>query len=83
LVERDFQVITPEAPSSHAGNVCFETRSAEAITKQLANEGILVWGSEGRIRVSTHLYNSSADVERLSASLDRVDSVGAGSTAGR
>jgi cysteine desulfurase/selenocysteine lyase len=79
LVDRDFQVITPEGPSSHAGDVCFETQSAGAITRQLANQEILVWGSEGRIRISTHLYNSSADVERLFASLDHVVKVGAGS----
>ena len=83
LVDRDHQVITPEEPSSHAGNVCFETRSAEEITKRLADEGILVWGSEGRIRVSTHLYNSSADVERLFVSLDRLASVGAASPVGQ
>ena len=70
LADRDFQVLTPAAPASHAGNVCFETDSADAMTRHLANEGILVWGSEGRIRVSTHLYNSSADVQRLFAALD-------------
>ncbi|HLZ07785.1 MAG TPA: aminotransferase class V-fold PLP-dependent enzyme [Chloroflexota bacterium] len=70
LVARNFEVTTPEAAASHAGNVCFKSASAGEITKRLADEGILVWGSEGRIRVSTHLYNSTADVDRLFASLD-------------
>jgi selenocysteine lyase/cysteine desulfurase len=69
LVERGFSVTTPAAPSGRAGNVCFETEGAELIAGALAKQRVFVWGSEGRIRVSTHVYNSEDDVIRLATSL--------------
>jgi selenocysteine lyase/cysteine desulfurase len=69
LVERGFSVMTPSAPSDRAGNVCFEADEAEALVDALASRKVLVWGSEGRIRVSTHVYNSEDDVQRLVGSL--------------
>ena len=70
LTRRGFEVTTPETAASRAGNVCFVTTDAEAFVRNMAAKGILVWGSEGRVRVSTHIYNSSSDVERLFTALD-------------
>ena len=36
---------------------------------RLAEMGVLCWGEFGRMRISTHLYNGSADVTRLLAVL--------------
>lgn len=36
-----------------------------AVAKQLAQEKILVSARHGRLRVSTHFYNSEADIDRL------------------
>jgi selenocysteine lyase/cysteine desulfurase len=70
LEERGFVVTTPAAPADRAGNVCAEADSPEALVAALSQDGVEIWGSEGRIRISTHVYNSSADVDRLFASLD-------------
>jgi selenocysteine lyase/cysteine desulfurase len=72
LIERGYSVTTPAAPAGRAGNVCFEASDAESLVDFLARQKVLVWGSEGRIRVSTHVYNSEDDVHRLITSLDRI-----------
>jgi cysteine desulfurase/selenocysteine lyase len=72
LVERGFPVITPEPREERAGNVCFLDPDALGLADRLAERGVLVWGGEGRIRVSTHVYNDEEDVDRLLAALDAV-----------
>jgi cysteine desulfurase/selenocysteine lyase len=72
LVERGFPVITPEPREERAGNVCFLDPDALGLADRLAERGVLVWGGEGRIRVSTHVYNDREDVGRLLAALDAV-----------
>ena len=66
------ELMTPESPDERAGNVCFMAPNIREITEWLESRGILVWGSYAgveRARVSTHLYNSSRDVDRLLAAL--------------
>jgi selenocysteine lyase/cysteine desulfurase len=46
---------------------------AQDLAERLARQGVLVWGGEGRIRVSTHIYNDRKDVRRL---LDVLDALG-------
>lgn len=73
LLARGRSVMTPDAARQRAGNTCFEDPDAEALVAGLAERGVQVWGSEGRVRVSGHVYNSSEDVERFFDSLDEVD----------
>ncbi len=75
LSERGYRVMTPEQPEQRAGNICFETTAAERLVDLLAGRGVQVWGSEGRVRVSTHVYNSDDDVQRL---FDALDDLGVG-----
>jgi cysteine desulfurase/selenocysteine lyase len=72
LVSRGLAVMTPAEPAARAGNVCFECPDAAALVAALAARRVQVWGSEGRIRVSTHLYNSSEDVARFFEALDQI-----------
>ncbi|MEX1172628.1 MAG: aminotransferase class V-fold PLP-dependent enzyme [Chloroflexota bacterium] len=57
--------LTPLDPTERAANVAFRYRGAEDLARRLAVRGVLVWGSEGRLRVSVHGYNNSADIERV------------------
>lgn len=70
LVERGYPVITPAPREERAGNVCFLEPHAQDLAERLARQGVLVWGGEGRIRVSTHIYNDREDVRRLLDVLD-------------
>jgi selenocysteine lyase/cysteine desulfurase len=72
LIEMGRVVITPEQPPRRSGNTCFADRRAEQLVAQLAQQRILVGGDLGRVRVSTHLHNSSEDVDRCLAALRRM-----------
>ena len=66
------EITTPEQPERRAGNAtCVVPTGVDsaALAARLAEEGVLVWGGDGRLRVSCHLYNDEADVERLLAVL--------------
>lgn len=64
-----FTVISPQNRSARSGNTCFLVEDAHAMQLRLAEIGMLCWGEFGRMRISTHLYNGSADVARLLTAL--------------
>jgi cysteine desulfurase/selenocysteine lyase len=72
LRSRGFTVLTPEAPAERAGNVCFLVDDAAGLAGRLAGLRVLVWGGEGRVRVSPHVHCDSDDVDRFFEALDRV-----------
>jgi selenocysteine lyase/cysteine desulfurase len=65
LQELGYPVISAGEEAAMSGNTCFLVNEASQLRDRLAAQGILVWGEHGRVRVSTHLYNSSDDVQRL------------------
>lgn len=58
------EVTTPTAATQRAGNVCFATARSEELEAALRECGVLVWGGDGRIRISAHVYNDECDVTR-------------------
>jgi selenocysteine lyase/cysteine desulfurase len=69
------ELMTPRAPAERAGNICFMTPHINAVVESLAENGIQVWGGYagvGRVRVSTHLYNTAEDVDRLLTALEKL-----------
>jgi selenocysteine lyase/cysteine desulfurase len=75
LRSRGFTVLTPEAPAERAGNVCFLAADAAGLAGRLAGLRVLVWGGEGRIRVSPHVHCDDDDVDRFFEALDRVGAI--------
>ncbi|WP_340116533.1 aminotransferase class V-fold PLP-dependent enzyme [Pelagibius sp. 7325] len=57
------EVMTPAGPENHAGNVCFRCADPEAVMRRAAEEAILVWSDNGRVRISVHLFTTQGDVE--------------------
>ena len=57
------EVMTPAGPDNHAGNVCFRCADPEAVMRRAAEQAILVWADNGRVRVSVHLFTTQEDVE--------------------
>ena len=64
------KVISPAARLRRSGNTCFAAADAHGLCEALAERGVMVWGDYGRVRVSGHLYNDGADVDRLLAALE-------------
>ena len=63
LVEMGLAPLTPRDQDVRGAIVSFEVPGAEEITAALAESGVHVWGRDGRIRISPHLYNSAADID--------------------
>jgi len=67
-----YDVMTPAATSERAGNICIASDRIVEIADSLAGQGVLVWGtyaSAERLRISTHVYNSSADIDSCVSAL--------------
>ena len=63
LSDLGVEVMTPADAENHAGNVCFRCRDPEAVMRRAAEEGILIWADNGRVRLSAHLFTTQADIE--------------------
>jgi cysteine desulfurase / selenocysteine lyase len=72
LGARGWAVLTPAPAERRAGNVAVAADRGAELAKALAQQGVHCWGGDGRLRASVHLFNGSADVDRLLAALDRV-----------
>ena len=57
------EVMTPSAPGEQAGNAAFVCEDPRAFVAKAEADGIYVWGDNGRVRVSAHLFTSNDDVE--------------------
>ncbi len=67
----DLEVMTPAEPACRAGNAAFKWSDTGRFLERAAQDGVLVWGDNGRIRASVHLFNDDADIERLLDGLPR------------
>lgn len=66
------ELMTPREDHRRAGNVCFMTGNVDVLRRELESCGVLVWGAYGdfgRIRLSAHVHNDTADVQRLTDAL--------------
>jgi len=75
MVALGLDVMTPAEPRRRAGNAAFAHADPGSVVAAAAREGILVWGDNGRVRATAHLFTSAGDVDsfvdRLPAFLGR------------
>lgn len=60
-----FTVMTPMAEEERAGNIAFACDDGEQLANQLSEKQIYVWGGDGRVRLSVHVFNDSWDKDRF------------------
>jgi cysteine desulfurase/selenocysteine lyase len=56
--------LTPADPARHGASVCVPSPKARALVDAMAQNGVLAWNGQGRVRFSFHGYNSRRDVDR-------------------
>jgi len=56
-------VMTPAEAESRAGNAAFARSDTRSVLQRANEDGILVWGDNGRIRASAHLFTTREDIE--------------------
>jgi selenocysteine lyase/cysteine desulfurase len=72
----DRQVITPDPPELRAGIVAWLDADPPTTASALAQRGVLLTGSSGRLRAGLHLYNDDEDVDRLLGALEHTRALG-------
>jgi selenocysteine lyase/cysteine desulfurase len=72
LVEQGWQLLTPPEERFASGIVSFEHPRPQPFAARLAEEGVIVWGGDGRIRISVHLYSEEEDVARCLSAIRRI-----------
>ncbi len=65
LTQLGYEAMTPADPQKRAGNICIASDQGEKIANHLRERNVYVWGGDGRLRASIHLFNDSADIEHL------------------
>ncbi|WP_299625530.1 aminotransferase class V-fold PLP-dependent enzyme [Pelagibius sp.] len=63
MTDLGLDVMTPAGPANHAGNAAFACPDEAAVVRKAAAEDIFLWGDNGRIRASAHLFTNEDDVE--------------------
>ena len=69
LVDLGLELLTPEEQAYHSGIVAFLHPKAREIGSALAEEDVVIWANDGRVRSAIHLYNDEAEVDRYIAAL--------------
>ncbi len=72
LAAQGWNVLTPAEPEHRAGSVAVRAAHGDTLAEAMARLGIHCWGGDGRLRFSTHLFNSDADIQQLLEVLDRI-----------
>jgi selenocysteine lyase/cysteine desulfurase len=65
LAELGASVATPTGPGEYGPLVCVESTDPEALVAALAEDSIVTSSRDANLRISLHLYNVAADVDRL------------------
>ena len=69
LKKHNLEIITPNASLDLAGNAAFVCSDPASVVNKAEADNILIWGDNGRIRISAHIFTTSADIEYF---LDRL-----------
>jgi selenocysteine lyase/cysteine desulfurase len=63
MVAMELDVMTPTETKSRAGNAAFTRSDTRSVVQRANEDGILIWGDNGRIRASAHLFATTGDVD--------------------
>ena len=64
-LRRGFNLVSPVDANKHGPMVSLRSHQVELLVKWLENDGIIVSSRDGNLRISPHIYNNQADVDKL------------------
>lgn len=70
-LKRGFNLVSPVSPDKHGPMVSIKSNSVEALVKRLEKEDVIVSSRDGNLRISPHIYNNRADIDKLLDCLTR------------
>lgn len=72
LKEWNVEVISSSLREERSGNISFKAKNGEEIMNRLEEQQIKVWGGDGRVRISIHLFNDLDDIQKLMIGLKQL-----------
>jgi selenocysteine lyase/cysteine desulfurase len=69
LTAMGLEVMTPAEPENRAGNAAFVRLNPQSVVLAAEKDGLYLWGDNGRIRASAHLFTTDDDIPTF---LDRL-----------
>jgi selenocysteine lyase/cysteine desulfurase len=64
-LRRGFNLVTPVDPARHGALITIRSHNARLLVKRLAAGGIITSSRDDNLRISPHIYNNLADIDRL------------------
>ncbi|MCB9162205.1 MAG: aminotransferase class V-fold PLP-dependent enzyme [Caldilineaceae bacterium] len=68
-MRRGWNLVSPVDPAKHGALITLRSHKVDLLVKWLAQDGIIVSSRDDNLRISPHVYNDQADVDRLVAAL--------------
>lgn len=64
-MRRGFNLVTPVDPARHGALITLRSHNVGLLVKRLAAGGIITSSRDDNLRISPHIYNNLADIDRL------------------
>lgn len=70
-MRRGFNLVSPVDPARHGALITLRSHNVTQLVKRLEEDGIITSSRDNNLRISPHIYNNLADVNRLMDGLTR------------
>lgn len=65
VMQRGFNLVSPVSPQQHGPLIALRSHKVDLLVKWLERDGVIVSSRDDNLRISPHIYNNLADVNKL------------------